>query len=369
MSIFVSFVVAACFWELSQAARIKANALNHSYVFEQYLKEFGKQYSPEEYNLRKSLFEKRRNEAILHNQGKASWKRGVNHFSDWTESELKATLGYKASVGHARRAQKSFAEVPPFKGGPGTVDWRKVPGVLSAIKDQGRCGSCWTFASSETIESRWAVSTGLMSDVSAQQIASCTSNPQDCGGSGGCEGGIAEVAFESVINNGGIASEWTYPYVSYDGTDYPCKYGPTNKTTTPVVKLQSYVALPTNSYDALMTAIQDGPVAITVDASVWHSYESGIFDGCNQTSPVLNHNVQLVGYGEENNVPYWIVRNSWSPYFGEGGFIRLVRDFPPRCGIDTNPSAGSGCNNGPPNVTVCGTCGILYDNSYPVIAP
>jgi cathepsin L len=356
--------------------RTKASDLSLAYTYEAYIEEYGKSYGePAEYAYRKGIFTQRLRDVLRHNSQvpPASWKMGINQFSDWTDAELKKTRGYKKAIGYGRMRGTTGAHLAPpaplATTIPASLDWRAVPGILSAIKDQGQCGSCWTFASSSTIESRWAAQFGMLMDVSPQQIASCTSNPDDCGGSGGCEGGVAELAFGSIIKNGGIASEWTYPYVSYNGQDFPCKYGPSNRTTNPAVKIASYVALPTNDYNALITAIQGGPVAITVDASTWNFYESGIYNGCNQVNPSLDHNVQLVGYGTEGTVPYWVIRNSWAPTFGEKGYIRILRDSPARCGIDTNPSQGSGCNNGPTNVTVCGTCGILFDNSYPIIAP
>lgn len=58
--------------------------------------------------------------------------------------------------------------------------------------------------------------------LSQQQIASCTSNPRDCGGNGGCGGGIAELAYASVASMGGISNTWTYPYMSYWGENYSC---------------------------------------------------------------------------------------------------------------------------------------------------
>ena len=206
-----------------------------------------------------------------------------------------------------------------------------------------------------------------MMDLSPQQIASCTEIPIDClnPGTGGCEGSSQVVAFAAIIANGGIVSEWTYPYVSWSGTDFACKF-PGNKTVKPVVKLSNFSVITPNSYDALMDAVAtQGPVTISVDASTWHLYESGVYDGCNQTAPTIDHAVQLMGYGTDNNVPYWIVRNSWTPSFGENGYIRLLRDITPRCGQD--PGAAD-CDGAPTTPTVCGTCGILYDNAYPVIA-
>jgi cathepsin L len=109
-----------------------------------------------------------------------------------------------------------------------------------------------------------------------------------------------------------------------------------------------------------------GPISVIVDSSYFGSYQSGIFNGCNQTSPDLNHAVQLVGYGTENGIDYWIIRNSWGSDWGENGYMRMARLASPTCGTDITPSHGSGCDGGPKTVNVCGTCGILYDPSYPI---
>ena len=112
-----------------------------------------------------------------------------------------------------------------------------------------------------------------------------------------------------------------------------------------------------------------GPIAISVDASTWFAYSSGIFNGCNQINPDINHAVILVGYGEEFNQKYWIVRNSWSASWGENGYIRLARfdSEQENCGIDNTPQDGTACANFTDPVKVCGTCGILYDSAYPII--
>lgn len=76
-----------------------------------------------------------------------------------------------------------------------------------------------------------------------------------------------------------------------------------------MLNITGYVKLPTNSYDAVLNAIAvQGPIAITVEALTWQNYESGIFDGCNQRNPDLDHNVELVGYGTEDGHDYWLVR-------------------------------------------------------------
>jgi len=251
---------------------------------------------------------------------------------------------------------------------PNRVDWREK-GVVTPVKDQGRCGSCWTFATAESIESQWAItSKGDLAELSEQQILDCTPNPKQCGGTGGCGGGTAELAFDQIMKNGGIATEWTYPYTSYFGQGFGCQFNGTSPNA--IVQVSGYKVLPSNKYDPLLNAVATvGPIAVTVDASAWGDYSSGVFDGCNQTHPDLDHAVLLVGYGTDENGggDYWLVRNSWGPIYGENGYIRIKRTQTLRCGIDTNPSDGTGCSDGPPQVTVCGTCGILYDSSYPIV--
>ena len=77
---------------------------------------------------------------------------------------------------------------------------------------------------------------------------------------------------------------------------------------------------------------------------------------------------QLVGYGSEGADDYWLVRNSWGAGWGEDGYIRIKRfgEGKEPCGVDYNPSDGSGCKDGPSEITICGLCGMLADSSYPL---
>jgi len=141
-------------------------------------------------------------------------------------------------------------------------------------------------------------------------------------------------------------------------------------TQNAIVNLDGFEVLPTNQYDPVLHAVASiGPLAVAVDASAWQFYESGVFNGCNQTNPTIDHAVQLIGYGkDERHGSFWLVRNSWNPTWGENGYIRLAQRSTPSCGTDIYPSEGEGCKNGPPTVQVCGTCGILFDVSFPWIA-
>jgi len=342
-----------------------------SYSFENYVEEYGKTYgSTEERSLRRSIFEAKLGEIKRHNEDKTkTWKAGINHMSDWTRDELKKLSGYKRSSPVAATNNKEILAKKNVSALPMHVDWRDR-GVVSPVKDQGMCGSCWTFGTTESIESFFALKHGELMDFSEQQILDCTPNPNQCGGTGGCGGGTAELAMARIINMGGLTSEWMYSYNSYSGKNFQCHFS--DSSIKPIAKLSSYVTLPSNQYSPVMSAVAyNGPLIISVDASAWFEYESGVFDGCNQTNPDIDHAVQLVGYGTDPELGnYYLVRNSWSALWGEKGYIRLRRtgSESTRCGTDLSPSDGTGCKDGPPTVKVCGTCGILYDVSYPIMA-
>jgi len=344
-----------------------------NYTFEQYLEEFNIKYHPSEISARKAIFDSELTRIRAHNAKNASWKEGVSKFTTMTADEKKTFFGRNKGAAQAQRKNlKSSQPLPKdFKLRsvdqlPTSVDWRES-GIVTAVKDQGHCGSCWAFASTAVVESHVAKNTGLLFDLSVQQMAMCAPNPDACGGTGGCAGSTAELAFEYVTGSAGLYQEYQYGYASYFGRDIACTLPPGK----PVATINGYVQLPENNYTALMNAIATvGPVAISVDASNWSAYQSGIFNGCNQAKPDIDHAVVLMGYGEENGQKYWIVRNSWSPTWGEFGYVRLARfeNEEEMCGTDTTPQDGTACAGDNEPVKVCGTCGILYDSAYPLNA-
>ena len=206
-------------------------------------------------------------------------------------------------------------EVAAWEALPDAWDWRDH-GVVSAAKDQGRCGSCWAFASAEAMESHWALASGHLEDLSIQQILDCTPNPQHCGGTGGCHGSIPQLAFAQIDEQGGLAGEWSYGYTSYSGKDAPeCAFAPEKLHATSSARGKTAtVQLPSNQAAPLMQAlVKFGPVPVSVDAGSWHLYKGGVWDKCNQKEPTLDHAVNLVGYGTDAKTgeDYWLVRNSW----------------------------------------------------------
>jgi len=190
-------------------------------------------------------------------------------------------------------------------------------------------------------------------------MVSCTPNPQQCGGTGGCNGATAELGF-AYVQKMGISSEATLPYRGITGKCVE---------TTKAANITGFIKLPENDHDALLNAIATvGPIAITVAASEWMDFENGVFDGCAKDAD-LDHGVQLVGYGTDSGTDYWLVRNSWGGAWGEKGYIRIKRfgTSDAWCGTDHNPLDGTGCKGGPPTQHVCGMCGILFDTAYPTV--
>lgn len=157
----------------------------------------------------------------------------------------------------------------------------------------------------------------------------------------------------------------SYPYTSGGGDSGTCD----KSKIVPVATISGFVKLPSNDYNALMSAVNTGPVAISVAASAWQFYSGGVLSS--DCGSDVDHATVLEGYGHDSNssLDYWLVRNSWSSGWGESGYIRVARyGGTPKgepCLVDTSPQDGDGCPGGPANITVCGLCGILSDSSYP----
>jgi cathepsin L len=314
--------------------------------------EFNRHYeSVTEEILRQSLFKERLSKVQEHNKRTdMSWKKGINHLSDRTDEELKAIRGYN----YNNRADKKKIQLEDLSArdklssSNGTnVDWR-LKGVITAVKDQGACGSCWAFAAVETIESYYAIKTQKLFVLSEQQVIDCTPDAAGCGG------GTFELAAARIIEMGGVSNETEYPYVSGETEQaYPCF----TQHLIPAVVIDNYFDLPSNQLTPVLQHLTNvGPLGVAVSADSWQDYASGVFDGCNKVQINIDHDVQLVGYGTDPTYgDYWLVRNSWGLDWGEQGYIRVKRYDDPPCG--NNPER------------ICGNCGILFDTSYVTIKP
>lgn len=364
-----------------------------THTFKDYEKEFGRTYNThDERERRMAIFETNLLSIIEHNKAGRNWQRGVGDFTDRTTAEVRTLLprGFDKQISAQEKLRDKQLNVNKhidisMKDLPTRVDWREhSPSIITPVKNQGNCGSCWAFASTETLESHAALKRkGRLEEYSEQLVLDCTPNPHSCGGTGACQGGTAALAYDQIKDPsiGGMASEWTYPYTSGNaGTPGKCHNVPLIPAhphfgnVSRAVSISGRVAVTPNSYEDVMKVVATvGPVTITVDAGGWHDYESGVFSGGNHTNPDLDHLVQLVGYGtdDKTGADYWLVRNSWTALWGENGYIRLARygaKGKEPCGVDLTPMDGDGCEGGAKSVKVCGTSGVLYDAAYPIIA-
>lgn len=335
-----------------------------TYSFKDYVQEFeGKTYKSWMNDKREQIFNENLKIIRNHNaQANKTFFMTVNKFTDMTKDEFKA--GYHGALPHTKAILAGSRPVPTYTDPvPDSKDWRDVDGVVTPVKNQGGCGSCWAFAATETLESHLAIATGKSAPLlSPQQIVSCAPNPDECGGTGGCSGATAVVAMNYTAGVG-ITTDADYPYTGRTGTCEPSKITPAGTNT-------GYVVPTPNNYTELVAALaNEGPVAISISASTsaFQFYGGGVmgdYDGCGW---VQDHAVQLVGYGTDGDQMYWSVRNSWGASWGEEGYIRMQRfgEGSEPCGTDSSPEDGEACKGDHAPRKYCGTCGVLGSSAYP----
>ncbi|CAH0545780.1 unnamed protein product, partial [Brassicogethes aeneus] len=263
-----------------------------------------------EERLRYQIFSNNLEKIEQHNaefeQGLITYKQGVNQFADWTEEEFIAFLKLN---GPAQKV-KSDEVFEAIEAAPATKDWRSL-GAVTPIKDQGFCGSCWSFSATGALEGQNKIKNGKLVSLSEQNLVDCS----DSYGNMGCDGGLMDFAFEYVKDHG-IMAEAAYPY---EEVQRKCRF---NKSKV-VVKSSGYVDIKRNSETDLINAVGTvGPISVGIDAtSKFQFYSSGIFNDNTCSKEILNHGVLAVGYGSN----YIIVKNSWGSSWGEDGYIRFTR--------------------------------------------
>ncbi|XP_025026403.1 cathepsin L1-like isoform X1 [Python bivittatus] len=288
-------------------------------------KEYIKQ---EEESFRRAVWEENLRMIQDHNTqadlGKHTYRLGMNHFGDLTNAEINERLNcFRPDSDHATQKNVVVFKSSKTRQIPDDVDWR-AKGYVTPVKDQGECGSCWSFSATGALEAMHFKKTGKLVSLSEQNLIDCSEEQ----GNIGCQGGLMNQAFEYVRKQGGINSEKSYPYDGLD--DYSCRYDPENSVTT----CSSMGVIMTGDEEGLQQAVATvGPVSAAVDArsSEFHFYKSGIFKNPWLGDPDLTHAVLVVGYNSSSS-KYWIVKNSWSSFWGDNGYMHIEQGSN-QCGI------------------------------------
>lgn len=255
-----------------------------------------------------------------HNSSNALFTVGHNFISDMTPAEKKKLTGY--------RKQNVNSRITLPTPNAASVNWVES-GAVTAVKNQGSCGSCWAFSTTGSVEGIHQITTGELVSLSEQQLVDCATGTQ--WGSFGCNGGDMAGAMD-YVKEFGLMSEQDYPYTMKDGK---CAYDASKVVT----KDAGHQGVTVNSKAAITAAIAKQPVSVAIEADkfVFQFYTQGVLDST-QCGVNLDHGVLAVGYGTENGVDYILVKNSWGSSWGENGYVKIASvDGEGICGINEDP--------------------------------
>jgi len=255
--------------------------------FMEHVANYGLSYGTvEEFNFRQNVWELLDAELDRINSTHDSFTVGHNFMSTWTDAEKKRLNGY---VPNTVRPLEVMEWQPVAD--DDEVNWVTAGGV-TGVKNQGSCGSCWSFSTTGSLEGAHFNASGNLESFSEQQLVDCSHN-----GNQGCNGGSMEIAFTYYETHDAIL-EKDYPYTS--GTTRKagtCEYENKDKTK---VEVSSYKQVEQDSSEALKASIKEGPtsVAIEADKTVFQHYTGGILSSI-ECGTKLDHGVLAVGYGSE----------------------------------------------------------------------
>lgn len=304
-------------------------------AFNEFKEKFVKKYDTfEEMKNRFAVFRDNLRTISRHNlDSNQSFTMGINQFTDLTPDEFKAMYvsGLQSATPLGSTSCGSFSS--SAASAPASMDW-VAKGAVTSVKDQGQCGSCWTFSASGCMEGAWAISKGQLIDLSEEELVDCAGIKY---GSMSCNGGSMDGAFNFIIDNGQCSNS-AYPY-----TAGVTKTGGSCQKCTAVVHATSCSNVKANDQLSLKAAVAKQPVSVAIEAdtATFQSYSSGVITSA-KCGTNLDHGVLAVGYGEENGQKYWLVKNSWSTSWGLNGYVKIARSDSTNdagiCGIAMQPS-------------------------------
>ena len=303
---------------------------HHWHKFQNFIHRFEKNYdSLVEFEKRFEIFRSNMEYVAEQNTLNLPYTLGVTPFADITEDEFASLNGIRAGGPFFTGCSKFQTSPMPV---PVSYDWREKNAV-TPVKDQGQCGSCWSFSATGAMEGAWAITNHKLESLSEQQLVDCSKSYVNHG----CNGGLMDDAFQYAIDNG-MCLESAYPYTAKGGDCQKCD---------PVVKISGCVDVTKNNQVYLKEAVSRGPVSIAIEADTktFQLYTGGVITS-SACGTNLDHGVLIVGYGSESGTNYWLVKNSWGPSWGDHGYVKIER---------------SDSTNDP------GVCGIAIQACYPVV--
>ncbi|XP_057434176.1 ervatamin-B-like [Lotus japonicus] len=238
---------------------------------------------------------------------------GLNKFADWSAKEFQETYLHELDMPKEESSIMKLDDLPCDA--PSSLDWRSK-GVVTHVKDQEDCGSCWAFSVVGAIEGINAINTGRLTRLSEQELLDCDRVSKGCGG------GWADKALDWVVRNGGIASEQDYTYTA---KQVACKASqiPNNATVDGYYHVDK-------SENGLLCAAAQQPISVCLYAHSddFANYNYGVYDGtnCPVVSVQVNHCMLIVGYDSVDGQDYWIVKNSWGSTWGMDGYMWIKRN-------------------------------------------
>jgi C1A family cysteine protease len=316
-----SFALALTFAGASALHQVELKYMN-------YLAKFGKNMnSLEEFDTRLELFTATDLDISEINAGNNTWTAGHNQFSDWSEEEYKGMLGLKMTNENSEVVVFSEENLAD------EVNW-VTAGAVTGVKNQGACGSCWSFSTTGSTEGAHFIATGELLSFSEQQLVDCATGIYL---NMGCNGGNPLWAYR-YLKSHYAELETEYPYTSGGGDDSTdCLYDEHSKTA---VKVVGSASVTQDSSSQMKAALSQQPLSVLIEADkrVFQTYSSGVLTST-ACGTQLDHAVLAVGYGTENGQDYWLVKNSWDTTWGDNGYIKLGMDSSTgTCGVQMGPS-------------------------------
>lgn len=300
----------------------------HEFLFSSWTKQHGKKFGDDVFE-RFAIFKDNLQKIREHNAANNTWTMAMNEFGAMTQEEFGASMIGFGGVQKAW-ATKTFTGANTVAAA--TIDWT-TKGVVTPVKNQGQCGSCWAFSTTGSLEGAHAIKTGNLVSLSEQMLVDCDTQYDN-----GCGGGRMDNAFSWIKENGGLCTEDDYSYTARDGK---CKKSCEVVEETAPVQWTDVA----HNEQAMAKALTNGPVSIAIEAdqSAFQFYSGGVFTG--RCGTQLDHGVLAVGYGVLDGKAYWKVKNSWGASWGMDGYILLEKG---------KHQQG-------------GQCGILLSASYPTL--